>query len=100
MTTSKEYRGRQEILTQILRTVSNSGSQGIPRTLIIYRVFLSHFQLKEYLSFLVENDLIEKFPQQKNVSSGGNERFLYRITEKGLRFLQISKEIESLIDIK
>jgi predicted transcriptional regulator len=105
MTTSKEYRGRQEILTQILRTVSNSGSEGIPRTLIMYKAFLSYFQLKEYISILLENGLIERSFQQTNGSSNSNgnsnsnnnEKILYKITEKGLRYLHISKEIESLI---
>ena len=68
----------------------------------MYRSFLSYFQLKEYLSVLVENGLLEKFSQQINGSGDGNanEKFLYRTTEKGLRFLHISQEIESLIGIK
>jgi predicted transcriptional regulator len=102
MATPKEYRGRHEILTQILQSVSDFGSEGIPPTLIMYRSFLSYFQLKEYLSVLVENGLLEKFSQQINGSGDGNanEKFLYRTTEKGLRFLHISQEIESLIGIK
>jgi hypothetical protein len=39
-------------------------------------------QLKEYLSFLLEKGLIDEFPQGK-----------------GLRLLQISKEIESLVGL-
>ena len=70
----------------------------------MYKAFLSYFQLKEYLSVLVENGLIERFPQQKNVSSNGkgngNEKAVYRITEKGQRFLYISQDIESLIGVK
>jgi predicted transcriptional regulator len=117
MATSKDYRGRNEIITQILQAISASGSKGIPRTLIMYKAFLSYIQLKEYLSVLVENGLIERFPQQKNVSSNGNgngngsggggnsigngnEKAVYRITERGQRFLCISQEIESLIGIK
>jgi predicted transcriptional regulator len=34
MTTSTEYRGRNEIIAQILQTVSDSGIKGISRTLI------------------------------------------------------------------
>jgi predicted transcriptional regulator len=83
--------------------ISDSGWEGTPRTLIMYRSFLSYFQLKEYLSILVENGLIERSLQQTNGTSNGNsnginnEKVLYKITEKGLRFLHISKEIESLI---
>jgi predicted transcriptional regulator len=103
MATSKEYRGRHEIIRQILQTVNDSGgSEGIPRTLIMYRSFLSHFQLKEYLSILIESGLIERFLQQTNgASDNGNdkskEKVLYKITEKGLRLLHISQEIERLI---
>ena len=105
MATSKEYRGRHEIIREILQAVSKSGPEGISRTLIMYRSFLSYFQLKEYLSVLIENGLIERFLQQTNGinkrNSNGidNEKVLYKITEKGLRFLHISKEIESLIGI-
>jgi len=104
MATSEEYRGRHELIRQILRAVSDSGSEGIPRTLIMYRSFLSYFQLKEYLSILVENGLIERFPQQTNGTSNSNGnsngKALYKIKEKGLRFLHVSKEIESLVGIK
>ena len=33
--TSKEYRGRHEIIAQILQDVNNSGSEGITKTMII-----------------------------------------------------------------
>lgn len=97
MATSKEYRGRHEIIRLILQVVS--GSEGIPRTLIMYRSFLSYFQLKEYLSILIENGLIERFLQQTNgtSNSNNNEKALYKITEKGLRYLHISEEIGNLI---
>lgn len=102
MATSKEYRGRHEILTQILQTVSDFGSEGVPPTLIMYRSFLSYFQLKEYLSTLIDSGLIEKFSQKisDGSNSNNNGKFVYKITEKGLRFLHVSKEIESLIGVK
>jgi predicted transcriptional regulator len=97
MITSKEYRGRDEIIAQILHSVSDSGPQRITKTMILYKSSLSYFQLKEYLPILMENGLIEKFRQQMNESGNDNEKFVYKITEKGLRFLHISQEIESLI---
>jgi predicted transcriptional regulator len=57
--------------------------------------FLS--QLREYLAYLVEKDLIDEFSQQ--FKNSGNEKFEYKITEKGLRLLQVSQEIESLIGL-
>jgi predicted transcriptional regulator len=97
MATPKEYRGRHEIIAHILQTVSESGSEGIPRTLIMYRAFLSYFQLKEYLSVLAENGLVEKLGDS---NGDGIKKTLYKITEKGLRFLHISQEIESLMGLK
>jgi hypothetical protein len=54
-------------------------------------------QLKGYLSFLLR-DLFDEIPQQIK-SSGGSEKFVYKITEKGIRLMQISKEIESLVGL-
>ena len=64
----------------------------------MYKAFLSHAQLKEYLSFLLENGLVEEIPQQIK-TSGSGEKLVYKISEKGLRFLQISQEFESLIGL-
>jgi predicted transcriptional regulator len=61
----------------------------------MYKSFLSHGQLKEYLSYIVENGLLEEFPQQ--VSKSGNEKIIYKITPKGLRLLQIYDEMSSLV---
>jgi predicted transcriptional regulator len=64
----------------------------------MYKTFLSHAQLKEYLSFLLENGLVEETPQQIK-TSGSGKKLVYKISEKGLRFLQISQEFESLIGL-
>ncbi|MDQ3838993.1 MAG: winged helix-turn-helix domain-containing protein [Thermoproteota archaeon] len=50
--TTKEYRGRQQIVAQILTTIKDSGNDGATRTAIMYKSFLSHAQLNEYLSLL------------------------------------------------
>ena len=44
---------------------------------------------------MVEKGLVEESPQQFS----GNEKRAYKITGKGLRFLQISQEFESLIGL-
>jgi predicted transcriptional regulator len=91
---TKEYRGRYVIIAKILRTINDSETDGVSRTAIMYTCFLSYTQLREYLAYLVEKDLINEFPEQ--FKSSGNEKFAYKITDKGLRFLQISEELESL----
>ena len=64
----------------------------------MYKAFLSHAQLKEYLSFLLENGLIDEVTQQIK-SSSGNEKFVYKITERGIRLMQISKEIKNIVGL-
>jgi predicted transcriptional regulator len=95
---TKEYRARYTIISQMLDIVNDSGAEGVSKTSIMYKAFLSYAQLKEYLSFMVEKGLIDEVPKQiKNIL--GNEKFVYKITGKGVRLLQISKEIESIVGL-
>lgn len=81
----------------MLNTINESESKGATQTSIMYKAFLSHAQLKEYLSFLLENGLIEGIPLK--IKNHGNEKLVYNITQKGLRLLQISHEMEILTDL-
>jgi predicted transcriptional regulator len=53
----------------------------------MYNAFLSCTQLKEYLSVLIENNLIE-------YCDGSHE---FRTTEKGLNYLKMHNEIRELL---
>ena len=53
----------------------------------MYNAFLSYNQLKDYLSILIENNLIECLE--------GNNTF--KTTEKGLNFLKMHNEIGELL---
>jgi predicted transcriptional regulator len=79
----------------MLSTINDTGSDGANKTSIMYKSFLSYAQLKEYHSFMVEKGLVEESPQRFR----GNGKFVYKITEKGLRLLQISREIESIVGL-
>ena len=81
----------------MLNIINECESKGATRTSIMYKAFLSHAQLKEYLSFLLENGLIEGNPMK--IKNHGNEKLVYKITQKGLRLLQISHEMEILTDL-
>ena len=59
----------------------------VTKTKIMYIAFLSFGQLKEYLSILIENNLIEYL-------EGANK---YKTTEKGLFFLKMHNELEELL---
>ena len=76
-------RSRTEIVAMIL----NSANGGETKTKIMYFAFLSYGQLKEYLSILIENNLIEYL-------DGANK---YKTTEKGLFFLKMHNELEELL---
>ena len=95
---TKAYRGRQEIIAKMLNIINASDAKGATRTSIMYKAFLSYAQLKEYLSFLLENGLIDEISQPIK-SRDGHEKFLYKITERGIRLMQISKEIENIVGL-
>jgi predicted transcriptional regulator len=78
------YRSRTEIISQILDT-ANGG--GITKTKLMYKVFLSHDQLKEYLTVLSQSDLLSYDFVNRT----------FKTTEKGLRFLNLYNQIEQLM---
>ena len=81
-----KYRGRSEIVGLLL-DAANGGTA--TKTKLMYRAYLSFNQLREYLAFLVENDLI------------GYEQAMqtYRTTEKGMRVLHLQNEIDEVAPI-
>jgi predicted transcriptional regulator len=76
-------RGRTEIVSMILEAANG----GATKTKIMYKAFLSYAQLKEYLSVLIENNLLEYIEGTQT----------YRTTEKGLNFLKMNNEIGKLL---
>jgi predicted transcriptional regulator len=79
----------------MLSIINDSSTEGANKTTIMYKSYLSYAQLKEYLSFMVEKGLVEEIPHHIS----GNEKVVYKITGKGLRLLQISQEIESIVGL-
>ncbi|HEX7256488.1 MAG TPA: winged helix-turn-helix domain-containing protein [Nitrososphaeraceae archaeon] len=76
-------RSRTEIVSDIL----NSANGGATKSKIMYKAFLSYGQLKEYLSVLIENNLIEYLDGTQ----------IYKTTEKGLYFLKKCEELQELL---
>ncbi len=81
-----KYRSRTEIAAMILQ----SARTGATKTKIMYRAYLSYTQVKEYLRFLQESNLIKY--------EDGTQ--LYRVTEKGRHFLHAYDEISDLVSTK
>ena len=78
-----KYRSRTEILGMILEAANGSAT----KTRIMYKAFLSYAQLREYLSVLIENNLLEFLEGSQT----------YKTTEKGLNFLKMHNEIGELL---
>ena len=78
-----KYRSRTEIVAMILE----AGNGGATKTRIMYKAFLSYAQLREYLSVLIENNLLEYLEGSQT----------YKTTEKGLSFLKMHNEIGELL---
>ncbi len=81
-----KYRSRTEIVAMILEAANG----GATKTKIMYKAFLSYNQLREYLSVLIENNLIEYLEGSP----------VYKTTEKGLTFLKMNSEIEELLNVQ
>ena len=81
-----KYRSRTEIIEMILQATRG----GTTKTKIMYKAYLSYTQVKEYLSFMLENDMI--------IYEEGSH--LYRTTEKGLHFLQVYSQISDIVTPK
>ena len=77
-------RSRTEMVAMILNAANKGGET---KTKIMYFAFLSYNQLNEYLSILLENNLIEYLD--------GTRRF--KTTAKGLFFLKMHNELAELL---
>ncbi|MDW0289866.1 MAG: winged helix-turn-helix domain-containing protein [Nitrososphaeraceae archaeon] len=78
-----KYRSRTEIVSMILEAANG----GATKTKIMYKAFLSYAQLKEYLSVLIENNLLEYLEGTQT----------YKTTEKGFNLLKMHNEIGELL---
>jgi predicted transcriptional regulator len=76
-------RSRFDIIRMILESATGGA---VTKTKIMYSAFLSYQQLKEYLTTLQENDLIEYKAGER----------AYRTTDKGMELLQLSNKIDEL----
>jgi predicted transcriptional regulator len=79
------YRSRTEIVALILKCANG----GATKTKIMYNAYLSYNQLREYLTILMENELIDYID--------GNKMFI--TTEKGVNLLKIHNEMAELLHI-
>src|SRR5919197_3642878 len=82
-----KYRSRTDIVGLILEAANGGRAT---KTKIMYKAFLSYAQLKEYLTVLLENGLLE-------YEEG---RQFFRTTEKGVRLLQMYNQFDEIMSIE
>jgi len=85
METPRKRRDRLYIIAEIL-AIAKDGSL---KTQIMYRANLSFAQLNEYLNFLLKMGLLKRNTQ--------NRKTLYKITSKGVKYLENYEEISNLL---
>ena len=73
--------------TEIVGNILDAANGGASKTKIMYIAFLNYGQLKEYLSILIDNNLIEYLD--------GTQTF--KTTEKGLTYLKMYNKIGELL---
>ncbi|MGB7636489.1 MAG: winged helix-turn-helix domain-containing protein [Nitrososphaeraceae archaeon] len=76
------HRTMTEITVLVLEIVKNS--RRATQTAIKYNAFLSHANAKKYLSLLLNKGLIEYHKEEQ----------IYKITGKGMHFLDVYKQIQ------
>jgi predicted transcriptional regulator len=77
-------RSRSEIIVAIMEAANGGGAT---KTMIMYKAVLSYDRMKEYLSSLAEDGLIE-------YEQG---RMTYRTTAKGMRLLQLYNNVNEMV---
>ena len=70
-----------------MATILDAVNGGSTKTKIMYKAYLSYAQLKEYLSILVGNGLLEYEEGELK----------YKTTEKGLHFMRTYSEIGQMV---
>lgn len=83
-------RSKLEICAKILGSIAEE-ERAIAKTQIMYRANLSYSQLQNYLSLLLELDLIKEVKQENRVT--------YEITEKGKLLLGSYRKVKELMTV-
>jgi predicted transcriptional regulator len=79
------YRNRNEIISQILDTANCA--DGITKSKIMYKAYLSHDKLQEYTMLLIDNGMLHYDSTMRT----------FRTTEKGRVFLRAYGQIDQML---
>jgi predicted transcriptional regulator len=81
-----KYRSRIDIVAMILQ----SAMRGATKTKLMYGAYLSYAQLKEYINFVQERGLLVYEDSLQ----------VYRLTPKGMHFLNIYEEVKDVVSLE
>ena len=84
---SREKNKLSDLYQQVSNILDAANGEGETKTKIMYFAFLSYNQLNEYLSILIEHNLLEYLDGTRT----------FKTTEKGLHFLKMHNEIKKLL---
>jgi predicted transcriptional regulator len=79
-----KHRSKEEITALVLEAIVNTDRP--TQTMIMYKAYLTHVQLKQFLASLIEKGLIEYHNLER----------IYTITEKGMHFLEVYNQLNQL----
>lgn len=80
------YRSRNDIIASILETANGNR---VRATEIQFKAYISHSILKEYLVFLLENDLLEYIEGER----------AFKTAPKGMQFLRTYNQMGELMTV-
>ena len=83
-------RSKLEMYIDILKVLAHRGP--LKLTHIMYKANVNCSVLKEYLDFLIEQELVE----EKTV---GKKRIVYAVSEKGLKVLKYFRELKIMLPV-
>lgn len=81
-----KYRSRSDIVYQILLAAKEM--DGITKTRIMFKAYLSFAQMKEYLKLLIDSELLEHIPESNT----------YRTTGKGMKMIETYTQMNELVN--
>ena len=83
-------RSKMEIYLDILKTLAQKGP--LKLTHIMYKSNVNCCVLKEYLDFLIQQELVEE-------KTAGKKRIVYAVSEKGLKVLKYFRELKIMLPL-
>jgi predicted transcriptional regulator len=81
-----QYRSRNDIIASILEAANGNRARA---TEIQFKAYISHGLLKEYLVFLIENDLLEYIEGER----------AFKTSPNGMQFLRTYNQMSELVTL-